>query len=34
MPFWVTSIIKTSHTGSYLVNEAKIGNKSEFEYSL
>ena len=35
MTFWVTNVIKIiNHTGSYLANKAKIGNKSEFEYSL
>ena len=34
MQFWVTNVIKTYHTGSYLANEAKTDNKSEFEYIL
>ena len=31
-PFWVTSIIKINQTGSYLVNDAKMFNKSETDY--
>jgi len=34
MPFLVTNIIKINKTGLYLANEAKIGNKNEFDYSL
>ena len=33
-PFWVTSIIRSTQTGTYLSNEANIFNKSEFDYSL
>ena len=30
----IVTIIKINNTGSYLANEAKIANKSEFDYSL
>ena len=33
-PFWVTNVIKINNTGSYLGNKAKIGNRSQFDYSL
>jgi len=33
-PFWVSDIIKINNTGSYLRNKAKIGNRSQFDYSL
>ena len=34
MPFWLTNTIKINNTGLYLANEAKIVNKSKFDYSL
>ena len=34
MQFWVTNIIQNNQTASYLMNEARICNESEFYYSL